>query len=331
MPALQVRYPALVRQAIERHIVASMGGKVEAEAIRLRGEATNTRVLVIDDDSSMLQLIHSLLQTASYDCLVASSGEEALARLRSTSDVLVAISDINMPGMDGIAFLESLGSQSAFVSVPRVIFLTAHAHLDHAVAALRLGAVDFLSKPVRSQELLSAVRSAVERVHREREAASLPAHAAMLARQAEALADALKNWSAPSTQDENTAHAPARQPVDLALLGLDHLRPPRRSSAPLGELDDIAWDLLLQLLRADKQGRRFSVSALSISVEHVSPTTALRRIHELVKAGHVVRHPDPMDARREFLVLASESRVALERYLQQVTKELAAAAASTRN
>jgi DNA-binding MarR family transcriptional regulator len=104
------------------------------------------------------------------------------------------------------------------------------------------------------------------------------------------------------------------------------LRRPRQSFAPLGALDDVAWELLLELLRAEKVAQRISVSALSISVEHISPTTALRRIRELVKGGHIIRNPDPMDARRDFVTLAAESRAALEQYLGQVAKELAAAA-----
>jgi DNA-binding MarR family transcriptional regulator len=88
--------------------------------------------------------------------------------------------------------------------------------------------------------------------------------------------------------------------------------------------------LLLQLLRAEHEDERLSVSALSISVEHASPTTALRRIQELVKAGHVVRQPDPLDARRDFVVLSAGSRAVLEKYLQQVAGELAAAATSPR-
>jgi hypothetical protein len=218
-----------------------------------------------------------------------------------------------------------------------VLFLTAHPQLDYAVAALRLGAIDFLSKPVRARELLDVVRTAVERVRSERQAMELPAQAARLARQAEALAEALKSLRtlAPAAADapaEDVGDSPAapRRLMDLAVLGLDHLRRPRRTVAPLGEIDDVGWDLLLQLLRAEHEHERLSVSALSISVEHASPTTALRRIQELVKAGHVERHPDPFDARRDFVALSVGSRAALEKYLQQVAEELAAAAIASR-
>jgi CheY-like chemotaxis protein len=290
-------------------------------------DAERARVLVIDNDSSMVQWVHSVLQADGYECFPALSGEEALATLRSTPDILVAISDIHMPGMDGITLLQRLGSHVASAALPRFIFLTAYPEVEFAVAALRLGAVDFLVKPVRPRELVNAVRGAVERVHRDRAALQMTDQAMMLAQQAEALAAALSAW-------KNPPQEPAAKPVatakrdDLASLGLDHLRRPRHAIEPLGELDDVAWDLLLELLRVEKAGQRVSVSALSISVGHISPTTALRRIRELVKAGHIARNPDPMDARRDFVALAPESRAALEQYLRQVAKELAAAATS---
>lgn len=281
---------------------------------------------MIDNDSSMVLWVRSILQANGFDCLPALSGEEALATLRTTPEILVAISDINMPGMDGIKLLESVGSLVGAASVPRFIFLTAYPEVDFAVAALRLGAVDFLIKPVRPQELVNAVRSAVERVNRDRAAMQLTDQAAMLAQQAEALASALNAWKHP--QPEPAVRRNETNRGDFALLGLDHLRRPHNSSAPLGELDDVAWNLLLELLRVEKAGQRVSVSALSISIDDISPTTALRRIRELVKAGHILRNRDPMDARRDFVTLAPDSRAALEQYLTRVAKELAAAAAA---
>jgi CheY-like chemotaxis protein/DNA-binding MarR family transcriptional regulator len=271
----------------------------------------------------MVLWVRSVLQTEGYDCRTALGGEEALAILQATPDILVAISDIHMPGMDGISLLKSLGSLTGAASVPRFIFLTAYPEVDFAIQALRLGAVDFLVKPVRPQELLSAVGNAAERMDSNRVAMQLTDQAALLAQQAEALAAALSTWKHPQSE---TSSRPARtNHGDFTALGLDHLRRPRQALAPLGELDDVAWDLLLELLRADKTAQRISVSALSISVPHISPTTALRRIRDLVKAGHILRNPDPLDARRDFVALATECRAALEHYLEQVAKELAAA------
>lgn len=289
-------------------------------------DAAKSRVLIIDNDSSMVLWVRSVLQTEGYDCRTAFGGEEALALLRTTPDILVAISDIHMPGLDGISLLRSLGSLAGAASMPRFIFLTAYPEVDFAVQALRLGAVDFLVKPVRPRELLNAVRSAVERVDRNRAAMQLTDQAALLAQQAEALAAALGAWKHPQSTAVG-AHPAEVNRGDLTALGLDRLRRPRHALTPMGELDDVAWDLLLELLRADKTAQRMSVSALSISVAHISPTTALRRIRELVKAGHILRNPDPLDARRDFVALAAECRAALEHYLEQVARELAAAVA----
>jgi CheY-like chemotaxis protein/DNA-binding MarR family transcriptional regulator len=292
---------------------------------------SNTRILVIDDDPTTLQLVHSVLEANGYAPLMATSAEQALTILHDTPGVLLAISDINMPGMDGIVFLERLVAEVPVQATPGVIFLTAHARVDFAVAALRLGALDFLTKPVRPKELLQAVSRAVERVQRTR-ASQSPHQLTNLAQQAEALAAALKGWSQLPVQKEAEPAAPtsrkaaAENPRDFALLGMEQVRRLRRSFPPLSELDDVAWHLLLELASAEKRGQRLSVSALCVSIDNVSSTTALRRIQDLVKAGHLTRVPDPADARRDFVTLDSATQTVLDQYLERVGQELAAVA-----
>jgi CheY-like chemotaxis protein/DNA-binding MarR family transcriptional regulator len=311
--------------------------KVQPADARAHVEPAKTRVLVIDDDPTTLELVRSVLESHGYACLTASSGEAALSLLESSTDILLAISDINMPGMDGLSFLKRISPHAMSRPMPRVIFLTAYPRVDFAVAALKLGAIDFLTKPVRPQKLLAAVENAAARVQRERALSQLPDLAAMLAQQAELLASVLK---APAQQQEDV-HSPAAGgspaawshraagPRDFALLGMDHLRRLRRLFPPLNELDEVAWELLRELMRAEKNAQRLSVSSLSMSAEQVSATTALRRIQELVKAGHIVRNPDPSDARRDFVTLSPEIRTTLEQYLERVAGELAAAAGSS--
>jgi CheY-like chemotaxis protein len=312
---------------------------VQPADARTHVEVARTRVLVVDDDSTTLELIRSVLDANGYACLAATNGGEALDLIRATPGILIAISDINMPGIDGIAFLERMNALAG-PQAPRVIFLTAYPSVDYAVAALRLGAIDFLTKPVRPQNLLNVVRLAVARVQRERTVSNLPEQAAALARQAEVLAASLKGWIHTAPPEAGQPSAPTHRPKaarqsgpahsrDFALLDLDHLHRLRRNFPPLGDLDDVAWDLLRELLRAEKTSRRLSVSALSVSVEQVSSTTAQRRIQDLVKAGHITRNPDPMDARRDFVALAPQIRAILEQYLERVAQELAAAAGSS--
>jgi CheY-like chemotaxis protein/DNA-binding MarR family transcriptional regulator len=290
----------------------------------------NVRILAIDDDPATLELVRSVLVANGYSCLTASGAEEALGIIRSNPDILVAISDINMPGMDGITLLERLNSQGRAGSVPRVIFLTAHARVDYAVAALRLGAIDFLTKPVRPQNVLTVVQNAVQRVERERAISGLPDQFVSLARKAQELA-ALARGDVASNPPREPAVVglPGEQrATHAALLGMDHLRRLRREFPPLGDLDDVAWDLLRELVRAERAGERLSVSSLSMAAEQVSSSTAMRRVQDLARAGILVRSPDPTDARREFVILASEIRATLERYLERVAREFAAVASA---
>jgi CheY-like chemotaxis protein len=291
------------------------------------------RILAIDDDPPTLELVSSVLTANGLPCLTASSGEQALALIAANPDILLAISDINMPGMDGIALLGRINSQSPDGHAPRVIFLTAHARVDYAVAALRLGAIDFLTKPVRPQNLLGVVRNAWDAALRARAASALPDEVAALARKAQELAAVVQrravlrspeNPPVPVAVVTATAERDASHSADVALLGMDGLRRLRREFPPLGELDDVAWDLVRELVRVERTTQRLSVSALSMAAEQVSSSTAVRRIQDLVRAGVLVRTPDPADARRDFVNLAPEMRATLDRYLGQVAQEFAA-------
>jgi DNA-binding response OmpR family regulator len=289
------------------------------------------RILAIDDDPPTLELVSSVLTTNGFPCLTASSGEQALSLIAANSDILLAISDINMPGMDGIALLGRINSLKSEGLAPRVIFLTAHARVDYAVAALRLGAIDFLTKPVRPQNLLGVVRNAWDSALRARAASALPEEVAALARKAQELAAIVQRRTAPRPPESApaaTTTAPAERSAshsaDVALLGMDRLRRLRREFPPLGDLDDVAWDLVRELVRVERTTQRLSVSALSMAAEQVSSSTAVRRIQDLVRAGILVRTPDPADARRDFVNLAPELRATLDRYLEQVAQEFAA-------
>jgi hypothetical protein len=96
----------------------------------------------------------------------------------------------------------------------------------------------------------------------------------------------------------------------------------RRNYSGLEDMDDVAWELLMEVLRSSREGRQISVSGLTISVEGVSPTTALRRTNELVAKGYLHRIPDPTDARRDFVTLDPKTRAALEDYLARAAEHL---------
>ncbi len=127
------------------------------------------RILVVDDEERMLQLLDNLLSGEGYEVRTASSAEDALGILGDT-DYNLVISDVRMPGMDGTSLLRTLGEQGSSAAV---ILMTAYASVTAAVEAIQAGAFDYLTKPFKIDEMLLAVRKSLESHHLKREVISL--------------------------------------------------------------------------------------------------------------------------------------------------------------
>ncbi|PLY12711.1 MAG: hypothetical protein C0624_00460 [Desulfuromonas sp.] len=116
------------------------------------------RVLVVDDEPAMRDMLRRVLTKAGYRVTEASGGKEALALLHEHPfDALLC--DIRMPGMDGQEFLREGAKQG----LPTTIMMSAYGTIDTAVECMKLGAYDFISKPFRPDEVLMALRKAGER------------------------------------------------------------------------------------------------------------------------------------------------------------------------
>ncbi|WP_290793458.1 sigma-54 dependent transcriptional regulator [Halomonas sp.] len=113
-------------------------------------------ILVVEDDPAILELLEEELQEAGHATLGAASAEEAIATLSHTP-VAMVISDVRLPGMSGMQLLEQLRGKGSTLGF---IVITAFGTIDQAVEALKLGADDFLTKPLD----LVSVREAVYRV-----------------------------------------------------------------------------------------------------------------------------------------------------------------------
>ncbi|WP_432455010.1 MULTISPECIES: nitrogen regulation protein NR(I) [unclassified Agarivorans] len=114
-------------------------------------------VWVVDDDSSIRWVLEKALKTAGYDCLSFADGELMLQQLDYEQPDVV-ISDIRMPGMDGLSLLEK--TQTHFPEMP-VIIMTAHSDLDSAVNAYQRGAFEYLPKPFDIDEAVALTERAV--------------------------------------------------------------------------------------------------------------------------------------------------------------------------
>ncbi|MFO7557249.1 MAG: response regulator [Desulfobacterales bacterium] len=117
------------------------------------------KMMLVDDETRFLSTTSKLLAKKGYDVLTASSGAEALEKIRA-NPVHVVILDVKMPGMDGNETLREIKKQYPMVEV---IMLTGHATVESAIDGLKSGAVDYLMKPADITEIIQKAEEAFMR------------------------------------------------------------------------------------------------------------------------------------------------------------------------
>ena len=116
------------------------------------------KVLIIDDEPSIREVIREILEFENYDVCEAGNGMEALEIAR-TEPVSLALLDVKMHGMDGFETLAYLKQEFDFP----VIMVSAHATVEKVAEALKMGAYDFITKPIDMNRLLISTGHAMER------------------------------------------------------------------------------------------------------------------------------------------------------------------------
>ena len=124
-------------------------------------KASNPRILVVDDDTDGLEVLELRLTHAGYEVETAESAEKALSRVKAFDPGMI-VTDVRMSGMTGLELLEKIRSAMEGVEV---VVMTAHDDMETAVSAMKLGAFDFLVKPVDPK----ALEALADRCFRERE------------------------------------------------------------------------------------------------------------------------------------------------------------------
>jgi len=117
------------------------------------------RILVVDDEDALRDVVCSILIQAGFECRPLSSGAEALAALRSDGGYSLLLSDMIMEGMDGLTLLAQVRQMQPELPV---VMVTAVHDVSIALTALRNGAYDYLLKPFEREQLLAIVRRALE-------------------------------------------------------------------------------------------------------------------------------------------------------------------------
>ena len=122
-------------------------------------------VFIVDDNADVRDGLSALVETMGLRCETFASTSEFLQR-KMTDEASCLVLDIRMPGTSGLDFQTELAN--AQIHIP-IIFITGHGDVPMSVKAMKAGAVEFLTKPLREQDILDAVRVALERDRKQRE------------------------------------------------------------------------------------------------------------------------------------------------------------------
>lgn len=114
------------------------------------------RILLVDDNTTNLQVLFQALSPEGYELLVAQSGEQALETVSEAQPHLILL-DIKMPGMDGFETFGHLLADEATAKIP-VVFISAHANVESMEEAMKLGAKGYLTKPFQFDDVVAKVR-----------------------------------------------------------------------------------------------------------------------------------------------------------------------------
>nr|WP_245320718.1 response regulator transcription factor [Bradyrhizobium lablabi] len=135
------------------------------QTVKVEKPSGRAIVFVIDDDVSMRRSLSNLFQSVNLDVAAFGSAQEMLqGKLPEVASCLVL--DVRLPGLSGLELQTELAKLNLHIPI---IFITGHGDIPMSVKAMKGGAVDFLTKPFRDQELLDAVVAATERDRKRRE------------------------------------------------------------------------------------------------------------------------------------------------------------------
>jgi len=302
------------------------------------GTSAGPRILIVDDDVRTLRVFRRVLLRADAHCATLERGTDVAGVLRTHPSIEILISDLRLPDIDGIELIRRVRAQFGERRSIQFIVVSGHVSMESAIDALRLGAVDFLSKPVMPRDLLASVHKAALKTRLLRSTETGRARqldSAAVSTSSSPLLDLPKGarpeierrnpeWRTPSTAATPREYLPHYEQEFDSLRFLQRLYGTRARLLGDALLPDPAWGILAELMRAALTGRRVAVTALC-QASKVPFTTALRRIDDLIEAGLAARQRDPSDRRRSYIELTDRGHQKMQRYLRNVAVSLARA------
>lgn len=117
----------------------------------------NKKVLIVDDEIDIVEILKSKLQEQGYDVICAFDGEEALEKVRQEKPDLVIL-DVMLPKMDGYQVCSIMQSEAGMKDIP-VVMLTACSRMENIKMGMELGAVSYVAKPMKLDVLLGIIKA----------------------------------------------------------------------------------------------------------------------------------------------------------------------------
>ncbi|MBU6266062.1 MAG: response regulator [Sphingomonadales bacterium] len=282
-----------------------------------QSSASAGEVLIVDDDAACVEEYAELVVSLGYACRIATDVPTALRILAENPAIGIVVTDLHMPMMDGMTFLDELSSRFFAIRPIVAIVVTGHGSLDVAVQAMRFNASDFLAKPVSRGDLSTALRRASHRLTQLRTQFRL---LAMMRAEAAGNRPAATTPAASDAPVDSPAAAPNDSGADK-LLGLVRSivrqRERRLDYLDPAVLSDPVWDILLDLTSARLNRQQVTITSVCAAA-HIPLTTGMRYIQVLVDNGLVRRWKDPQDQRRNLLELEEAGMEAMVAYLSDI-------------
>ena len=124
----------------------------------------NGQILIIDDEPEICEEISEKLEFHGFHCLTALNAKSGLKLLRENTDISIVLTDIRMPGMSGIEMCKVIGSEVSGERDLALLVMTGHAGISEAIEVIKVGALDFLTKPLTPDLLLNSVERADQHI-----------------------------------------------------------------------------------------------------------------------------------------------------------------------
>lgn len=228
----------------------------------------NGRILLIDDDSELSELVHQYLQLDGYSMDWAADGLQGLKLAKQQSYALILL-DVMLPGIDGFAVLKQLRQQQYYCPV---LMLTARGDDIDRILGLELGADDYLAKPFNPRELTARVKAILRRVE--------------LAKQPEATAETtMLEWQALQLNRSNRQVHFQQQPVSLTATEFQILELLIKHGGEIVSKETLSKVVLGRALQPFDRSLDMHISNIRKKLQHASPNADVAQLLQTLRGS----------------------------------------------